>query len=104
MQCVDCSRGELSRFSFQRKNIVSTTTPLQLLHMDLCGLMRIQSYDDNRYVYMIIDEFIRYTWIVFLNSKHKEYDAFSSLIPLFENGPNQGAIHQIEQWFGVCEL
>ncbi|GKB27685.1 retrovirus-related pol polyprotein from transposon TNT 1-94 [Tanacetum coccineum] len=42
---------------------------LHLLHMDLCGPMRIASINGKRYVLVIVDDYSRYTWVVFLRSK-----------------------------------
>jgi len=35
--CDACARGKQVRKSFKLKNCVSTTRPLELLHVDLCG-------------------------------------------------------------------
>nr|GFC46944.1 hypothetical protein [Tanacetum cinerariifolium] len=42
---------------------------LHILHMDLCGPMRIASINGKRYVLVIIDDYSRYTWVHFLRSK-----------------------------------
>nr|GEX29372.1 hypothetical protein [Tanacetum cinerariifolium] len=42
---------------------------LHLLHMDLCGPMRIASINGKRYVFVIMDDYSRYTWVHFLISK-----------------------------------
>nr|GEV72390.1 hypothetical protein [Tanacetum cinerariifolium] len=42
---------------------------LHLLHMDLCGPMRIASINGKRYVLVIVDDYSRYTWVHFLRSK-----------------------------------
>ena len=41
--CSTCARCKHVRSSFKPKRIVSTTRPLELIHMDLCGPMKIQS-------------------------------------------------------------
>ncbi|XP_049410536.1 uncharacterized protein LOC125873707 [Solanum stenotomum] len=41
--CDACVRGKQTRSSFKPKKGVSTTRPLELLHMNLCGLVRIQN-------------------------------------------------------------
>ena len=46
---------------FKSKNVVSTTRPLELIHMDLCGPMRIQSRSGKKYVLVIVDDFSRFT-------------------------------------------
>nr|GEX86495.1 retrovirus-related Pol polyprotein from transposon TNT 1-94 [Tanacetum cinerariifolium] len=43
--------------------------PLYLLHMDLCGLMCVQSINGKRYVLVVVDDYSRYTWVFFLHSK-----------------------------------
>ncbi|GJY76357.1 retrovirus-related pol polyprotein from transposon TNT 1-94 [Tanacetum coccineum] len=42
---------------------------LNLLHMDLCGLMRVASINGKRYILVIVDDYSRYTWTLFLRSK-----------------------------------
>nr|GEV41594.1 retrovirus-related Pol polyprotein from transposon TNT 1-94 [Tanacetum cinerariifolium] len=42
---------------------------LHLLHMNLCGPMRIASINEKRYVLVIVDDNSRYTWVHFLRSK-----------------------------------
>ncbi|KAH0710848.1 hypothetical protein KY284_012275 [Solanum tuberosum] len=41
--CDACAKGKQTRSSFKAKKGVSTTRPLELLHMDICGPVRIQS-------------------------------------------------------------
>ncbi|XP_021741922.1 uncharacterized protein LOC110708121 [Chenopodium quinoa] len=41
--CDACVKGKQVRTSFKSKKMVSSTKPLELIHMDLCGPMRIQS-------------------------------------------------------------
>ncbi|XP_021728379.1 uncharacterized protein LOC110695459 [Chenopodium quinoa] len=42
--------GKHTRISFKSMKLVSTKRPLELVHMDLCGPMRIQSTSGKRYV------------------------------------------------------
>nr|GFA20763.1 hypothetical protein [Tanacetum cinerariifolium] len=42
---------------------------LHLLHMDLCGPMRIASINGKRYVLVIVDDYSHYMWVHFLRSK-----------------------------------
>ncbi|GJY63705.1 retrovirus-related pol polyprotein from transposon TNT 1-94 [Tanacetum coccineum] len=42
---------------------------LYLLHMDLCGPMRVQSINGRKYILVIIDDFYRFTWVKILRSK-----------------------------------
>ena len=37
--------------------------------MDLCGPMRVQSKGGNRYIFVLVDDYTRFTWTLFLKSK-----------------------------------
>lgn len=74
--CDACARGKQVRSSFKSKKMVSTQSPLELLHMDLFGPVRIQSRSGKRYVFVIVDDFSRYTWVIFLYSKDEVFDDF----------------------------
>nr|GEV62250.1 hypothetical protein [Tanacetum cinerariifolium] len=42
---------------------------LHLLHIDLCGPMRVKSINGKRYILVIVDDYSRYTWVHFIKSK-----------------------------------
>nr|GEV71805.1 reverse transcriptase domain-containing protein [Tanacetum cinerariifolium] len=42
---------------------------LHILRMDLCGPMRIARLNRKRYVLVIVDDYSRYTWVIFLRPK-----------------------------------
>ncbi|GJX57804.1 retrovirus-related pol polyprotein from transposon TNT 1-94 [Tanacetum coccineum] len=44
---------------------------LHLLHMDLCGPMRVESINGKKYILSIVDDYSRYTWTHLLRSKDK---------------------------------
>ncbi|KAH0716725.1 hypothetical protein KY290_012992 [Solanum tuberosum] len=48
-----CVRGKKMRSSFKLEKGVSTTRPLELLHMDLCGPVRVQSRGGKKYILAI---------------------------------------------------
>nr|GEU84338.1 integrase, catalytic region, zinc finger, CCHC-type, peptidase aspartic, catalytic [Tanacetum cinerariifolium] len=67
-----CSSYELSkvkRSSFKSKVVPSLKRMLNLLHIDLCGPMRVASINGKKYILMIVDDYSRYTWTLFLRSK-----------------------------------
>ncbi|GKA06931.1 putative ribonuclease H-like domain-containing protein, partial [Tanacetum coccineum] len=41
---------------------------LYLLHMDLCGPMRVASVNEKRYILVIVDDYLRFTWVKFLRT------------------------------------
>jgi len=59
--CDVCQKGKQVRVYFKSKNIVFTTQPLQLLHMDLFGPSRTISSGENYYALVIVDDYSRYT-------------------------------------------
>nr|GFA49713.1 hypothetical protein [Tanacetum cinerariifolium] len=69
--CSSCELGKAKRKSFHSKLTPSSKRWLHLLHMDLCGLMRVASINGKRYVLVIVDDYSRYTWTHFLRSKYE---------------------------------
>ena len=43
-----------------------TSRPLELLHLDLMGPTRIESLGGKKYILVVVDDFTRYTWVIFL--------------------------------------
>ncbi|GJS79355.1 retrovirus-related pol polyprotein from transposon TNT 1-94 [Tanacetum coccineum] len=67
--CPSCEQGKSKRASHPLKPFPNSKQRLHLLHMDLCGPMRITNINGKRYVLVIVDDYSRYTWVVFLRSK-----------------------------------
>ncbi|KAJ9561035.1 LOW QUALITY PROTEIN: hypothetical protein OSB04_006195 [Centaurea solstitialis] len=78
--CSACEMGKIKKSSHKLKVEHNTSKPLQLLHMDLCGPMRVQSINGRKYVLVIMDDFSRYTWVNFLRSKDGASDIIISFI------------------------
>ncbi|KAJ9545253.1 LOW QUALITY PROTEIN: hypothetical protein OSB04_024960 [Centaurea solstitialis] len=78
--CSACEMGKINKSSHKLKVEHNTSKPLQLLHMDLCGPMRVQSINGRKYVLVIVDDFSRYTWVNFLRSKDGASDIIISFI------------------------
>nr|GEV85922.1 hypothetical protein [Tanacetum cinerariifolium] len=62
--CPSCEQGKRKRASHPPKPIPNSRQRLHLLHMDLCGPMRIASINGKRYVLVIVDDYSRYTWVI----------------------------------------
>nr|GFB13945.1 hypothetical protein [Tanacetum cinerariifolium] len=67
--CPSCEQGKSKRTSHPPKLVPNLRQRLHLLHMDLCGPLRIASINGKRYVLVIMDDYSRYTWVHFLRSK-----------------------------------
>ncbi|KAH0755142.1 hypothetical protein KY290_025412 [Solanum tuberosum] len=57
--CDACQLGKQTHLSFKGKDIVSTSKPFQLLHMDLFGPTRTASIRGKWYAFVIVDDFSR---------------------------------------------
>ena len=64
--------------SFKTKDIVSTSRPLELLHIDLFGPVNTASLYGSKYGLVIVDDYNRWTWDEFLRRKDNAYDVFSN--------------------------
>jgi hypothetical protein len=51
------------------KNIMTTTRPLKMLHMDLFGPVAYISIGGNKYGLVIVDDYSHFTWVFFLQDK-----------------------------------
>ncbi|GJR29122.1 retrovirus-related pol polyprotein from transposon TNT 1-94 [Tanacetum coccineum] len=67
--CSSCELGKAKRSNFKTKTAPSSKGRLDLLHMDLCRPMRVESIKVKKYILVIVDYYSRYTWIHFLRSK-----------------------------------
>nr|GEV92354.1 hypothetical protein [Tanacetum cinerariifolium] len=67
--CLSCEQGKSKRASPPPKPVPNSRQRLHLLHMDLCGPMRIASINGKRYVLVIVEDYSCYTWVHFLRSK-----------------------------------
>ena len=50
--------------------------PLELVYIDVCGLMRIPSHNQNRYFILFIDNYTRMTWVYILREKLQVFENF----------------------------
>nr|GEV72824.1 retrovirus-related Pol polyprotein from transposon TNT 1-94 [Tanacetum cinerariifolium] len=61
--------GKSKRALHPPKPVLNSKQRLHLLHMDLCGPMRVASINGKQYVLVIVDDYSRYTWVHFLRTK-----------------------------------
>nr|GFB78259.1 hypothetical protein [Tanacetum cinerariifolium] len=55
--CSSCELSKAKRSSFKSKVVPSSKGRLNLLHMDLCGPMRVASINGKKYILVIIDDY-----------------------------------------------
>nr|GFA75008.1 hypothetical protein [Tanacetum cinerariifolium] len=54
-----CEQGKIHGKHHKSKTNFASNKPLYLLHMDLCGPMRVQSINGKRYVLVVVDDYSR---------------------------------------------
>ncbi|GJR59332.1 retrovirus-related pol polyprotein from transposon TNT 1-94 [Tanacetum coccineum] len=84
--CSSCELGKAKRKSFKTKTIASSKRRLQLLHIDLCGPMRVESINHKKYVLVIVDDYSLYTWTHFLRSKDETPKVLIDFLRLVQKG------------------
>ncbi|GJS29547.1 retrovirus-related pol polyprotein from transposon TNT 1-94 [Tanacetum coccineum] len=57
--CSACEQGKIHRKHHKSKTAFASNKPLYLLHMDLCGPMRVESINGKRYVLVVVDDYSR---------------------------------------------
>ena len=67
--CEACQKGKSKKASHKGTDTSIITEPLQLLHMDLFGPVNVMSMSKKRYALVIVDDYSKYTWVLFLHSK-----------------------------------
>ncbi|GJZ70441.1 retrovirus-related pol polyprotein from transposon TNT 1-94, partial [Tanacetum coccineum] len=60
--CPACSLGKSKKHTHKPKTDDSIQEMLYLLHMDLCGPMRIKSFNGKKYILVIVDDDSWFTW------------------------------------------
>ena len=86
--CSHCVMEKQVRSSFKSKNQVSTSKPLELIHMDVCGPMRVQSIGGSKYILVLVDDYSRFTWTIFIRSKSEVFNRFKEQAPILEKSQN----------------
>nr|GEZ31863.1 retrovirus-related Pol polyprotein from transposon TNT 1-94 [Tanacetum cinerariifolium] len=78
--CFVCEQGKIHWKHHKSKTGFASNKPLYLLHMNLCGPMRVESINEKRYVLVVVDDYSRYTWVFFLHSKDVASEVIISFI------------------------
>jgi hypothetical protein len=67
--CAACQARKQAGSTHHNKNVMTTSRPLELLHMDLFGPIAYLRIGGSKYGLVIVDDFSRFTWIFFLQDK-----------------------------------
>nr|GEX35937.1 retrovirus-related Pol polyprotein from transposon TNT 1-94 [Tanacetum cinerariifolium] len=61
--CSACAMGKSKKQSHKPKSEDTNQEKLYLLHMDLCGHMRVTSVNGKKYILVIVDDYSRFIWL-----------------------------------------
>ncbi|KAK1653303.1 hypothetical protein QYE76_071108 [Lolium multiflorum] len=78
--CSACVAGKQLKKKHPIKSIVTTSRPLELLHLDLFGPSHYDTLGGSKYGLVIVDDYSRYSWVFLLKSKdetHREFITFA---------------------------
>ncbi|GJW95225.1 retrovirus-related pol polyprotein from transposon TNT 1-94 [Tanacetum coccineum] len=78
--CSACQIGKSKKESHSYKPEPSTNEKLQMLHMDLCGPMQVESINKKRYILFIVDDYSHFTWVKFLRSKDEALEIIIKIL------------------------
>jgi transposase InsO family protein len=67
--CAACQAGKQVGSTHHNKNVMTTSGPLELLHMDLFGPVAYLNIGGSKYGLVIVDDFSCFTWVFFLQDK-----------------------------------
>nr|GFB46991.1 integrase, catalytic region, zinc finger, CCHC-type, peptidase aspartic, catalytic [Tanacetum cinerariifolium] len=61
--CSACAIGKSTKKTHKPKSEDTNQEKHYLLHMDLCGPMRVESVNGKKYILVIVDDYSRFTWV-----------------------------------------
>ena len=74
--CDACQLGKQIKSSFKSIKDIMTSRPSELIHIDLFGPTKTKSLSGNRFAFVLVDDFSRFTWIFFLEHKNQAFSHF----------------------------
>nr|GEY87794.1 Gag-Pol polyprotein [Tanacetum cinerariifolium] len=82
--CFACAMGKSKKKSHKPKSEDTNQEKLYLLHMDLCGSMRVKSVNGKKYILVIVDDYSRFTWVKCLRSKDEALDFIIKFLKMIQ--------------------
>ena len=79
------SSQKASGYTHPKKSMMSTSKVFELMHIDLFGPTTYISIGGNKYGFVIVDDFTRYTQIFFLVDKGDVFATFKSFVKGIHN-------------------
>jgi transposase InsO family protein len=83
--CAACQAGTHVGTSHLNKNIMTTSRPLELLHMDLFGPIDYLSIGGSEYGLIMVDDYFSFTWVFFLQDKSETQETLKRFLRRAQN-------------------
>nr|GEZ36855.1 hypothetical protein [Tanacetum cinerariifolium] len=81
---VGLCNGKSKKKTHKPKYEDTNQEKLYLLHIDLCGLMRVASINGKKYILVIVDDYSRFTWVKCLWSKDEAPDFIIKFLKMIQ--------------------
>jgi hypothetical protein len=75
-----CQAEKQAGTSHPSKNMMTTSRPLELLHMDLFRPVAYLSIDGSKYGLVIVDDYSYFTWVFFSYHKSETQETLKSFL------------------------
>ena len=82
--CESCLKGKQARQVFPQATSYRAEKVLELIHGDLCGPINPQTAGQNRYIFVLIDDYSRYMWSILLREKGEAFEKFRKFKAIIE--------------------
>ena len=90
--CEGCIYGKQHRRPFPKASKRVTTSPLELIHSDVCGPISTPTIGGSRYFVTFIDNFSRYTVAYMMKRKDEALDKFKEYVAMAETKFNRKVV------------
>jgi hypothetical protein len=87
--CTTCHEGKQTREHIPHKSDTRATTPLGLIHTDLCGPLPVSSLARTEYFILFTDDYSQKSWIYFLKTKDQASEKFKQFYTTVERQTGQ---------------
>nr|GEW67553.1 retrovirus-related Pol polyprotein from transposon TNT 1-94 [Tanacetum cinerariifolium] len=92
--CSTCAMGKRKKKPHKPKSEDTNQEKLYLLHMNLCGPMRVESVNGKKYILVIVDNYSRFTWVKCLRSKDEAPDFIIKFVKMIQVRLKVGISHE----------
>ncbi|GJR64951.1 retrovirus-related pol polyprotein from transposon TNT 1-94 [Tanacetum coccineum] len=82
--CSACAMGKSKKKPHKPKSEDTNQEKLYLLHMDLCGPMRVASVNGKNYILVIVYDYSRFTWVKCLRLKDEAPDFIIKFLKMIQ--------------------